>query len=160
MAGHGAKPGERRGGRAAGTPNHKVTRRDVATMARAKAIEEELRSHHPPPGTELAKEIMGKFAHNFAALSMKLMPVFKETGEPIFRFEGHKELWFQMIRFTKDFSSDAASYQSPTFRAIAIAPIAADKAPGDDAVVIDLKIFENTGTAVALLDEMAERAKK
>ena len=29
----------------------------------------------------------------------------------------------------------------------------------DDAVVIDLKIFENTGTAVALLDEMASKVK-
>jgi hypothetical protein len=147
-------------GRPTGAKNRVVTPRDVKLMARAEALQRELEDRRPPPGVELSKEILGKFAHNFAALSMKLMPVFKDSGEPIFRFQGHKELWFQMIRFTRDFASDAASYQSATFRAIAIAPIAADKAPGDDAVVIDLKIFENTGTAVALLDEMAEKAKR
>jgi hypothetical protein len=76
------------------------------------------------------------------------MPAFKDTGEPVFRFPGHKELWFQMMQLTREYARDAASHQSPTFRAIAVVPRSIDRAPGDDAVVIDLKIFENTGTAV------------
>jgi hypothetical protein len=155
MAGHGAKPGERRGGRAAGTPNHKVTRRDVATMARARAIEEELRSHHPPPGTELSKEILGKFAHNCAAVAVKLMPAFMETGQPVFRFPGHEELWFKMMDLTLKYANGAAPFQSPTFRAITVVP--PPDAPGDNAKVINLKIFDHSG---ALVSETAIDEKK
>jgi hypothetical protein len=159
MATRGSNPGERRGGRKKGTPNKKLTPRDVHTLARARAIQEELEDHRPPPGTELAKEILGKFAHNCAEITRRLMPVFKGTGEPVFRFAGHEKLWFQMMDLTLKYAEGASPYQSPTFRAVAVVPPPADRGPGDDAVVIDLKIFENTGTAVALLDEMASKAK-
>jgi hypothetical protein len=158
MATRGSNPGERRGGRKKGTPNKKLTPRDVHTLARARAIQEELEDHRPPPGTELSKEILGKFAHNCAAVAVKLMPVFKETGEPVFRFPGHKELWFQMMQLTREYARDAASYQSPTFRAVMVTPPPPDRPQGDDAVVINLKIFENTGTAVALREEMASNS--
>ena len=52
MATRGSNPGERRGGRKKGTPNKKLTPRDVHTLARARAIQEELEDHRPPPGTE------------------------------------------------------------------------------------------------------------
>jgi hypothetical protein len=158
MATRGSNPGERRGGRKKGTPNKKLTPRDVHTLARAWAIQEELEDHRPPPGIELSKEILGKFAHNCAAVAVKLMPVFKETGEPVFRFPGHKELWFQMMQLTREYARDAASYQSPTFRAVMVTPPPPDRPQGDDAVVINLKIFENTGTAVALREEMASNS--
>jgi hypothetical protein len=87
------------------------------------------------------------------------MPVFKDTGEPVFRFTGHEKLWFQMMDLTLKYAEGASPYQSPTFRAVAVVPPPIDRAPGDDVVVIDLKIFENTGTAVALLDEMPSKAK-
>lgn len=153
-------PGRKTGGRKSGTPNRKITRRDVALMARAEALRQELEDHKPPPGTELAKEILGKFAHNCAAVTMKLWPAFQENGEPVSRFTGHMELWVKMMDFTLRYANGASPYQSPTFRAITVVPPPVDRAPGDDAVVIDLKIFENTGTAVALLDEIAEKAKR
>lgn len=152
--------GRKTGGRTAGTPNKKITRRDVSVLARAAALNQEIQDHRPPPNIELAKEIMGKFAHNCAAVAMKLWPTFEDSGEPVSRFPGHHELWFRMMNLTHKYASDAASYQSPQFRAITVVPPPVDRAPGDDAVVIDLKIFENTGTAVALLDEMAQKAKR
>jgi len=158
--GGGAKPGERRGGRKPGTPNGRVTPRDVATLARVRAIQEELSTHHPPKGVELSKEILGRFAHNCAAMAIRMMPTFNEAGEPQFRFPQHHKLWKEMMDLTFKFANGASPFQSPTFRAIMIAPGEVNKVPGDDAMVIDLKIFENTGTAVALLDEMAGKAKR
>jgi hypothetical protein len=64
-----------------------------------------------------------------------------------------------MMELTRKYAKGASPYQSPTFRAVAVVPPPVDRVPGDDALVIDLKIFENTGTAVALLDEMASKAK-
>jgi hypothetical protein len=40
-----------------------------------------------------------------------------------------------------------------------LAPPPVDQRLGDDTTVINLKIFENTGTAVALLDEMTTKSK-
>jgi hypothetical protein len=128
MARRGSNPGERRGGRKKGTPNKKLTPRDVHTLARARAIQEELEDHRPPPGTELAKEILGKFAHNCAEITRRLMPVFKDTGEPVFRFAGHEKLWFQMMDLTRKYAEGASPYQSPTFRAVAVVPPPIDRA--------------------------------
>jgi hypothetical protein len=145
MAG-GAKPGERRGGRAPGTPNMKVTPRDVRMVARAEALRREIEDRRPPPGTELSKEIMGKFAHNCAAVSMKLMPEWKDTGEPVWRFPNHHKLWTQMMELTFKFANGAAPYQSPTFRAVMVTPPPEEK-PGEGARVINLTVFEG-GKAV------------
>jgi hypothetical protein len=147
------------GGRKKGSTNQKITPRDIRTIAAAEALQRELEDHRPPPGVQLSKDIMGRFAHNFAALAMRLMPQFKDDGEPVIRFAGHYDRWKEMVELTFKFSNGAAPYQSPTFRAHAIIPTPPDKVPGDDAVVINLKIFENTGTAVALLEDIAEKAK-
>jgi hypothetical protein len=69
------------------------------------------------------------------------------------------ELWIKMLDFTLKYGNGASPYQSPTFRAIMLAPPPVDQRPGDDTTVINLKIFENTGTAVALLDEMTTKSK-
>jgi hypothetical protein len=158
MARRGSNPGERRGGRKKGTPNKKLTPRDVHTLARARAIQEELEDHRPPPGTELAKEILGKFAHNCAEITRRLMPVFKGTGEPVFRFAGHEKLWFQMMDLTLKYAEGASPYQSPTFRAVTVVP--PDKTREDDVTVINLKIFDHTGTAVELTSRSAQEANQ
>lgn len=43
-------------------------------------------------------------------------------------------------------------YEDPRLLAIAIAPPPPERLPGDNARVIDLRIFEDTGTAVGLLE--------
>lgn len=155
MATRGLKPGQRQGGRALGSKNKKVTPRDRKLMARAEVLQRELEDHRPPAGTQLSKEILGKFAHNCAAMAMKLMPAFQDSGEPVYRFKGHEKVWLQMMDLTLKYANGAAPYQSPTFRAVIVTPPAVDQKPGDTARVINLKIFENTGTAIALLDEVA-----
>lgn len=136
------------GGRQKGTPNKKITRKDVAVFARAEALRQELEDARPPPGTELAKEILGKFAHNCAAIAIKLMPAFKDDGEPVFRFKGHHEMWKQMMELTFKYANGAAPYQSPTFRAVIVTP-PPDQTPGDNAKVINLKIFDHHGTLIS-----------
>lgn len=55
---------------------------------------------------------------------------------------------------------DICPYDHAKLLAIKMLAPPGAQTPGDDAMVIDLKIFENTGTAIALLDEMAEKAKR
>jgi hypothetical protein len=54
---------------------------------------------------------------------------------------------------------DICPYDHAKLLAIKMLAPPGAQVPGDDAITIDLKIFENTGTAVALLDEMASKAK-
>jgi hypothetical protein len=54
-------------------------------------------------------------------------------------------------RFAVHCAQSLALYQSPTFKAVTLVP---PTQPGDDDVrVINLKIFDHTGTAVALRRE-------
>lgn len=126
-----------------------ATPRDLRTLAAAEALQRELEDRRPPPGTELAKEILGKFAHNCAAIAIKLMPAFKDDGEPVFRFKGHHEMWKQMMELTFKYANGAAPYQSPTFRAVIVTPPPVDQKPGDNAKVINLKIFDHHGTLIS-----------
>lgn len=145
----GRPPGHpKSGGRKAGTPNKRLGKRDAATLARAEELRRELEDHRPPPGVELSKEILGKFAHNLAAVAVKMWPQFKDTGEPVLRFEGHWERWMEMVRITRDFGSEAAGYQSPTFRAVMVTP-PPDQVAGDNMRVINMRVFDAVGVAVA-----------
>ena len=65
------------------------------------------------------------------------------------------ERWARLACAT---AKDLAPYQSPTYRALAIAS-PPDKS-GDDVTVIDLKIFDHTGTAVEMATRRAEEEPK
>jgi hypothetical protein len=142
----GSKPGERRGGRKPGTPNKKITPRDLKTIAAAEALRREIEERRPTPTTELSEKILGQFAHNCAAMAVRLMPGQLETGELVFRFKEHEKYWKYMMEQTFKYANGAAPYQSPTFRAIMVTPPPETKA-GDGARVINLTVFEG-GKAV------------
>jgi hypothetical protein len=90
-------------------------------------------------GQPLAKEILAKYAARFDEMADA-----RHLAGDVAGFER----WARLACAT---AKDLAPYQSPTYRAVVITP-PPDK-PDDD-VVIDLKIFDHTGTAL----EMATRS--
>ena len=90
-------------------------------------------------GQPLAKEILAKYAARFDEMADA-----RHLAGDVAGFER----WARLACAT---AKDPAPYQSPTYRAVVIAP-PPDK-PEDDVRVIDLEIFDHTGTAV----EMATR---
>ena len=90
-------------------------------------------------GQPLAKEILAKYAARFDEMADA-----RHLAGDVAGFER----WARLACAT---AKDLAPYQSPTYRAVVIAP-PPDKALEDD-VVINLKIFDDTGTAL----EMAAR---
>ena len=65
------------------------------------------------------------------------------------------ERWARLACAT---AKDLALFQSPTFRAVTVVP--PDKAREDDVTVINLKIFDHTGTAVELTSRSAQEANQ
>ena len=93
-------------------------------------------------GQPLAKEILAKYAARFDEMADALHLAGDVAGF---------ERWARLACAT---AKDLAPYQSPTYRAIVIAP-PPDK-PGDDVTVIDLKIFDYTGTALEMATRRAQ----
>lgn len=120
MAGKGSPKGVRQGGRKKGSPNKKMTPRDARTIAAAEALNRDIQERSPQPGTEAAEKIMGKFAHNCAAMAVRLMPSQDPNGDLVFRHDEHKTWWKFMMELTFKYANGAAPYQSPTFRAVAV----------------------------------------
>jgi hypothetical protein len=130
----GSRPGERRGGRSKGTPN----RATVERAAIAARIADEVKMR----GQKLGKELLAKYAQVFDEMADER----RQAGDvPGF------ERWARLACAT---AKDLAPYQSPTYRAVVIAP-PHDK-PGDDVRVINLKIFEDTGTALGMAARSAQ----
>jgi hypothetical protein len=83
-------------------------------------------------GQPLAKEILAKYAARFDEMADA-----RHLAGDVAGFER----WARLACAT---AKDLAPYQSPTYRAVVVAP------PGDDVRVIDLKIFDHTGTALEM----------
>jgi hypothetical protein len=98
----GASKGERRGGRAKGTPNKATVER--AVIAARVTAEAEMR------GQRLGKEILAKYA-----------AVFDEMADARL-LEGNVVEFEKYARLACSIARDLAPYQSPTFRAVDVAP--------------------------------------
>jgi len=108
----GSKPGERRGGRQKGTPN-KVTAEQALSAERVLAKAK-------VSGRRLGKEVLDYYMHVFAeiadserAAALTEKPENAREHEP--RFE-------RFAKYAIDCAQKLAPFQSPTFRAIQIAP--------------------------------------
>lgn len=111
MAGRGAAPGERRGGRAKGTPNKATTER--ALIAEAEVIKHEVN------GKKLAKDVLEDFMFLFAGMAAAYQPLPPGSPVPLGREpnEGKFEKWATLAVKT---AADLAKFQSPTFKAVAV----------------------------------------
>jgi hypothetical protein len=85
-------------------------------------------------GQPLAKEILAKYAARFDEMADA-----RHVAGDVAGFER----WARLACAT---AKDLAPYQSPTYRAVVIAP-PPDKTLEDDVTVINLKIFDHTGMA-------------
>jgi hypothetical protein len=92
-------------------------------------------------GQKLGKEYLAKYAGLFDEMADE-----RRLAGDVAGFER----WARLACAT---ATDLAPYQSPTYRAVVIAP-PPDK-PGDDVRVINLKIFDHTGTAVGMATRRA-----
>jgi hypothetical protein len=139
MSGGGSKPGERRGGRKKGALN--LATRERAAIAAGTVLEAKT------TGRQLAKDVLSDFTEIFKSMAVRYQPLADNANADEAKFE-------KWARLAVDCAARAAPFQSLTFRAVTVVP--PDKAPGDDVTVIDLKIFDHTGTAL----EMASRRSR
>src|SRR5262245_61250470 len=127
----GSKPGERRGGRKKGTPNK-------ATLEKALIAERDLteaKAHRRP----LGKEVLEHYMHIFAEIAdSERAAVLAENPE---NSPEHEARFERFARYAVDCAHKLAPYQSPTFRAVVVAP-----SPSQDQVQkvtrFTLRIFE------------------
>jgi hypothetical protein len=125
----GSKPGERRGGRKKGVPGRTTV-----------AIEEVAKKHGliTRPGQKLVKDELLKVFEICLGMAARYQPR-PDQDSPTGNLAEFKE-W---IRISIECGKAIMPYQSPTFRAIVVAP-APDSSKGDDATRFTLKIFEST----------------
>ena len=106
-----------------------------------------MEARRPAAGMQLAKDLLGRLAHQCADMAMRLYPQSGSDGMPIWRSEEHRKEFFAWSKEFRDHAAQAAPYQSPTFRAIQVVPD--ERARGDDTKVIELTIFDSLGEVVA-----------
>ena len=131
----GAKPGERRGGRVAGTLNK-------ATIQKA-LIAERTAADARTQGRKLAKDVLDDLMQIFmgVAAAYQFVPpgAMDKNGNPI-PPRGNGAEFEKWARLTVETAKALANYQSPTFRAIVVAPPPEEK--GEIRKRFTLTVFE------------------
>lgn len=137
-----AQKGERFGGRVKGTKNKRTIEKALEAeraVAAAKAS-----------GRKLAKEMLDDFMHLFAGMATVYQPLPPGTVEIP---RGHKpdEPQFEKYaRLTVDCATQLAKYQSPTFRAIVVAPAPEQPDPNTLRRRFTLTVFEGGRPALQI----------
>ena len=106
----GAKPGERRGGRQAGTPN----RQTVEKLEQARLHVENARG----AGKKLGKEILEDFMHLFAGMAATYQPL--PAGVVDERRSPDEDKFLVYAKLAVQTAKDLADFQSPKFKAIMV----------------------------------------
>ena len=134
----GAKPGERRGGRAIGTVNK-------ATIEKA-LLAEQIVNRASMRGEKLAKEYLNDFLKLFAGMAAYYQPTFPGmTQQNPNGSNDEFERWADKVVYT---AKELAKYQSPTFKAIAVTTQPGQ--PGDNARTVPGNVIDMSDqTAVA-----------
>jgi hypothetical protein len=131
----GAKPGERRGGRAKGQQNK-------ATIEQA-LIAEQVLKRASMEGKKLGKEVLEEFMGIFAELAYHFKPAI--NNEPI-NEKSDENQFCKYAQLAVEAAAKLTPYQSPTFRAVVVAP--APEKPKDGIVKrFTVEIFDHNGRA-------------
>lgn len=132
----GAKPGERRGGRVKGMPNKTTIERALIaerTVADAQAS-----------GKKLAKEVLDDFMQLFAGMAAHYQPT--PPSAPRQNANQNPAEFEKWALHAVDAARMLAPYQSPTFRAVVVAP-APPQNSGRKQTRFTLTIFADAGHA-------------
>lgn len=124
----GAKPGERRGGRVKGVPNKAtIEKAKIAelTVVEARAV-----------GKRLAKKLLEDFALRFAEIAAHYQPAL--PGAKPNQYE-NEEKFYKNAELAIDCAHKLAPYQSPTFRAVVVAPVPEMQSSNDSVTVDQLR---------------------
>lgn len=132
----GSKPGERRGGREAGTPNKATIERQLVQARETHDAQQN--------GKKLAKEVLDEFMQLTAGMAAVYQPLPPGvTDVPLGRTPNETKFW-ECVGMVRDFAKALAPYQSPTFKAIAVfappdqtRPAAPALPPGGNVITLD-----------------------
>jgi hypothetical protein len=119
---------------------------NLATRERA-AIAARVVTEAKAAGRQLAKDVLSDFTEMFKSIAVRYQPLAGNENADEAKFE-------KWARLAVDCAALAAPFQSPTFRAVTVVP--PDKGPEDDVTVINLKIFDHTGTALEMATRRAQ----
>jgi hypothetical protein len=133
----GARPGERRGGRQKGTKNRTTIEREL--LDQRQYVAEHVYQRAKLRGHKLAKETLDEFMIVFAAMATHYRPCLDGTSVNPNQNEEKFERWARLVI---DAAKALAPYQSPTFRAIVVAPPPPEN-KGETVKRFSLKIFEH-----------------
>lgn len=148
----GSKPGERRGGRRRGTPNKATAERELIAKreleARELAVQEAegVIAAARRSGRKLAREVLDDLMHLGVGIASfyQMAP----PGQPANVHADWDKFW-RAAEFARVCAADLAKYQSPTFKAIVVAP--PPPSPTDpERKRFSLTIFEGLGVAPVL----------
>lgn len=132
--GRGSSPGERRGGRGKGTPNKKTVERQMVSQW----VDERTKPKH-----KLAKEVMEDFMMYFARRAAQFQPL---NPDGSVNPTANDSKFMELGKLACEVAAKLAPYQSPTFRAITVAPAPPTGGRGDpQAKRFTLAVFDLDG---------------
>jgi hypothetical protein len=116
MSRGGAKPGERRGGRQKGTLNKATVQRQLIAAQIAERTVADART----AGRKLAKEVLEDFMLRFVEMAERYKPTPREAEQ--LNPHADEDKFWKYADAATDCAHKLAPYQSPTYRAVAVAP--------------------------------------
>jgi hypothetical protein len=138
----GAKPGERRGGRAVGTQNRATREREI--LAQRIADEQNMKAAAGQM-RKLGKETLEEFMIMFGGLAAAFQPAGQSREQLDAWASSKKEAMFEKYATLSVMAAQyLARYQSPTFRAVVIAP-PPDPNKGSTRKKFTIGIFDGQG---------------
>lgn len=123
MASRGSKKGERRGGRAKGTPNKATRERHL--LAQRIAAEQQGK-----PGRKLAKEVLDDLMHTALGMAAKYQPL-PAGVVPMNGQKPDEAKFVEYLKLAGGFATDLAPYQSFRFKAVLMSQ---ETPPGGSAI--------------------------
>ena len=141
-----AKGTPKTGGRVKGQPNKATVEKTI--------IAERIMSEATMSGKKLGKEVLDDFMGVFASMAAYYQPRpgpdGKLTGNPV----GNEDKFQQYARLAMQAAKDLAPFQSPTFRAVVVAP-APQQNTGSKVTKFTFGIFGEAATAKAIAGNKA-----
>jgi len=137
-------------GRKKGTPNKGV---DINNPVVAELVVQEMRAREADPSKKMGREILSSAATMMMGLAARCQQAEKDPATNLPKDPAIRDTFFKALHQACVYAHWVAPYESPTFKAVHLA-LDQPKLPGDEAKVINLKIFDHSGNIVR--DEILE----